>query len=103
MCDLNDVLTEYAIGHASVFAGSEIGGLKFDELISLLFRKQGSKVIHISLIQDKSHIDRVFRIEGGNNPPIQIRVIMMPIFDSGGKLSGARAIFANRPDSFVNA
>ncbi|MBX9652910.1 SPASM domain-containing protein [bacterium] len=101
-CDLDDVLTQCNVAESSVFAGAEIRGLRFDELIAFLFQMQGSKVVHISLVQDKSHIDRVFRIEGGNNPPIQMRVIMMPIFDSGGKLSGARAMFANRADSFVN-
>lgn len=100
-CDLDDRVMLSDIGKISVFADSEVGGMKFVDLIMLLFERHGSKVVHISLVQDKSHIDRVFRIEGGSAPAIQMRVIMMPMFDSNGRLCGARALFANKADSFV--
>jgi MoaA/NifB/PqqE/SkfB family radical SAM enzyme len=100
-CDSEDNLTFSESGELSVFSDASSAGLKFADWIAILFSRCGSKVIHTSLIRDAGHIDRVFRIEGGSAPAIEMRVIMMPLFDSDGRLQGARALFSNRAESVV--
>ena len=99
---MNDVIVEAEAGSCDLLnSENQLIGMSFTDFVSLLFEQYGSQVDEVSVTLDAGHIDRIVRIQDGFSPPIQLRVIMLPVFTTGGELLGVRGIFAKKTEEFV--